>query len=130
MCIVYTIRRFKKDRGQMFGEERGHFLIDSIEVTENPEKLCFSIKSVEKHNPTQTTTTLCKANSQSEYLIWAKALRDVVAGKANVTGSTGSTARTTNTATAAAGSNKENAIEDDANRVEMPQMTTLARMSS
>lgn len=88
--------------------------------TEMPEKLCFSIKSIEKANPAQTTTTLCKANSQAEYLIWAKALRDVVAGKA----------QTPIKAAAATDDGGNNNVENSANADAAPQMTSLERVSS
>ena len=67
---------FKKERGQIFGEERGQWLIDDIECTELNDKLSIKVQCHSRND-----TTLLRANSEHEYTIWCNALRDVILNK-------------------------------------------------
>jgi hypothetical protein len=65
-----ALHYFKKEKTQLFGEERGHFLVEDMMVRPLPDKRCFEIFCNEK-------SRILKAPTDREYLAWAKAFQDV-----------------------------------------------------
>lgn len=67
-----ALHYYKKEKSQLFGEERGHFLVEDMMVRYFPETKSFEVFVGGK-------TRMLRAPTEREYLTWAKAFQDVLA---------------------------------------------------